>query len=168
MTRARAPGTPPQGLGASLRRISGPSPPSKGLWSALRAIPRPSPPSPSPGPAARGRSMVVVDIARIIREPRAGGGLEGAGDADDHVVDAAGDALGALGGAEREARGAAFEVAGAVVGEVGNLLLTDVCEHPAVAFVRAAGDVEGAQAKLVGLVDALHRAHLLGDAEELD
>src|SRR5680860_788369 len=123
---------------------------SKVLWLSLRTITRQAPPRPESGPASRGFS-IVVDIAAIMRRLA----LERAWDPHDYIVEAAERALGVADRAQPEARAAALQLAGGPVGDVGDELATDEGEDAATALVGAAGDVEGAQAQLVGLVEAV-------------
>ena len=96
--------------------------------------------------ASRGFS-IVVDIARIMRQDAA---LEGTGNPDDDVVEAARRALGVADRAEREARCAPFQFAGGGIGDVGDEPAADEGEDVAAALFRAAGDVEGPQPQFVG------------------
>ena len=91
------------------------------------------------------------------RPPASARALEGAGNADDDVVDAGDDAVGAVDRADRDGRGAAGQFAGGFVGRFGDEGAADVGEQLGLALFRAAGDVDRPQPQRVGFVDAHQR-----------
>src|SRR3954452_9819892 len=145
---------------------------SKVLWLSLQTITRQLPPRSEPGPPVRGRSIVLVDIAREVWPWNHGAdsllpALVRAGDADDDVVDAGDDAVAVLDRADDGGGGAAGEVAGTLVFGFADEFVADIGEEPGLAPFGAAGDVDGAQSQLVRLVDADDGFLVLGDRQVL-